>query len=204
MVSVNSTASSFLVKENHFDSNRMAGSVPVWKSTAGDADNLSSTNAEISLTESANPNIKPPSMSFGELLDVINPLQHLPLIGGVYRSMTGDEISPVAQIAGGTLYGGPIGGFISIIAAAMEEHTGKDMANAMVSEFKNHDIAYTIEEDDRMAGKKNTSTQPDSDDELTDHPITMASIQWYTPIEKHEPQLARVSSNSQTKWNFNG
>ena len=46
---------------------------------------------------------------FGNLLDVVNPLQHIPIISSAYRAITGDTISSVANIAGGFLFGGPIG-----------------------------------------------------------------------------------------------
>lgn len=42
-------------------------------------------------------------------VDTINPLQHIPFIGFLYRQITGDTITPDASFAGGMLYGGPIG-----------------------------------------------------------------------------------------------
>jgi len=45
----------------------------------------------------------------------------------LYRSITGDEIDPAAKIAGGTLYGGPIGAIASLIDVAVEHGTGKDI-----------------------------------------------------------------------------
>lgn len=46
-------------------------------------------------------------LTFGDLLDVINPLQHIPMVSSIYRAVTGDEISPGARVAGGALYGAP-------------------------------------------------------------------------------------------------
>lgn len=40
-------------------------------------------------------------LTFGEFLDVINPLQHLPIISSIYRAATGDEISLGARLLGG-------------------------------------------------------------------------------------------------------
>ena len=48
-------------------------------------------------------------LGFGDLLDVINPLQHLPVVGTIYRALTGDTMSEAARMAGGALYGGPFG-----------------------------------------------------------------------------------------------
>ena len=53
----------------------------------------------------------PDGITFSGLLDVLNPLQHLPMIAEFYRSMTRDKISPGARLAGGALYGGGPWGF---------------------------------------------------------------------------------------------
>src|SRR3546814_6236130 len=45
-------------------------------------------------------------LTFGDFLDIINPLQHIPLVSTLYRAITGDEISPHARILGATLFGG--------------------------------------------------------------------------------------------------
>ncbi len=62
-------------------------------------------------------------LSFADLLDVINPLHHLPVIGELYRSITGDTISAPARMAGGTIYGGPIGFVSSLVNTVVEEAT---------------------------------------------------------------------------------
>lgn len=62
--------------------------------------------------QASSPDFKPfgdDGLTFDDLLDVINPLQQLPVIGSLYRWLTGDQISPAARIAGGALFGGPIG-----------------------------------------------------------------------------------------------
>lgn len=64
--------------------------------------------------------------SFFDLLDVINPLQHIPLISSIYRKLSGDEIGLAARIIGGALFGGPFGLFNAALTAAVEETTGKE------------------------------------------------------------------------------
>ena len=66
--------------------------------------------------------------SFADLLDVINPLQHIPLVSSIYRRLTGDEISPHARIIGATLYGGPLGLVIATQVALVEQASGKSIA----------------------------------------------------------------------------
>lgn len=74
--------------------------------------------------------------TFGDLVDLINPLQHIPFVSTVYRAITGDEISPAARMAGGAVLGGIVGLVASGINAAIEAGTGKDVgehALAMLS-----------------------------------------------------------------------
>ena len=65
--------------------------------------------------------------SFADILDVINPLQHLPVVSTLYREFSGDTLSAGARIRGGTLFGGPIGLFASIVSSIIEGETGGDI-----------------------------------------------------------------------------
>jgi hypothetical protein len=56
--------------------------------------------------------------TFGDIIDIINPLQHIPIVNSIYRKISGDTIAPAMEIAGGALFGGPIGAFTSMISAA--------------------------------------------------------------------------------------
>ena len=70
--------------------------------------------------------------TFNDLVDILNPLHHLPLISGLYRSLTGDEISPHARVMGGFLYGGASGLMRAGLEAAVVQETGQDLtAQAM-------------------------------------------------------------------------
>lgn len=61
------------------------------------------------------------------VIDVINPLQHLPVVSTFYRHITGDEINPVARIAGDALFGGPLGAVVGLADVSLEKMTGKDI-----------------------------------------------------------------------------
>ena len=67
------------------------------------------------------------SFSFADLIDTINPLQHIPVVATAYRELTGDEMSPQARMAGGALYGGPIGFVASMVDSAIDMATGNDI-----------------------------------------------------------------------------
>jgi hypothetical protein len=63
----------------------------------------------------------PGEISFGEFLAGLNPLHHLPVIGTIYREVTGERIAPVMQVLGGGLFGGPLGMLSSAVMAALDE-----------------------------------------------------------------------------------
>lgn len=65
--------------------------------------------------------------SFRDLVDIINPLQHIPVISTLYRKITGDALAPLPRIAGGALFGG-IAGVVSAVAnLVVNEATGRDI-----------------------------------------------------------------------------
>ncbi|GAA4253951.1 hypothetical protein GBZ26_02380 [Azospirillum formosense] len=72
-------------------------------------------------------------MSFGDFLDIINPLQHIPLVNTIYREITGDTIKPSSKVIGGILFGGPLGGMASIANAVVEQAQGKDIGEQIMA-----------------------------------------------------------------------
>ena len=73
--------------------------------------------------------------SFGDLVDVLNPLQHIPVVSTLYRRLTGDEIDPMSRVAGGALFGGWIGGVASVANALIERATGDDLGGHIATAF---------------------------------------------------------------------
>jgi len=78
------------------------------------------------------------SFSFWDILDAINPLQHIPVISTIYRKITGDDMGYAARIAGDTLYGGLFGSLISSLVSAVanvfvDSTTGKDIGEHMIA-----------------------------------------------------------------------
>ncbi len=68
--------------------------------------------------------------AFDTLLSELNPLQYLPVIGSIYRAVTGDTISEEARTVGSLvvsgLTGGPVGVAMNIAELAVEKVTGLD------------------------------------------------------------------------------
>ena len=70
---------------------------------------------------------------FANMLDVVNPLEHLPIVSTIYHAITGNQSGDVEKIAGDTLYGGPIGLLSSVADVAFEKITGKDFGDTMLA-----------------------------------------------------------------------
>jgi hypothetical protein len=71
--------------------------------------------------------------SFKDMLDIINPLQQIPIVGTIYRAMTGDTISAASKLAGGALYGGPLGFMASLADEIVQTQTGQDVGSNLLS-----------------------------------------------------------------------
>lgn len=73
----------------------------------------------------------PTRIGAADILDIINPLQHLPLVSTLYRDMTGDAIKPGPRMIGGAVFGGGMGLASSSVNAVVEAETGKDITGNM-------------------------------------------------------------------------
>lgn len=74
------------------------------------------------------------SFSFSDILDIINPLHHIPFISTLYRAISGDKIGGVARFNGGAIYS-RFGGIDSLISS---------MVNAVVGLFTGKDIGEHV------------------------------------------------------------
>jgi len=72
------------------------------------------------------------------LWDVVNPLQHIPVVSAIYRHVTGDTISPGAHFIGDALYGGVIGGAVAAADIAYQKTTGKDVGETVIASLTGH------------------------------------------------------------------
>ena len=68
-------------------------------------------------------------LNFDDFLDLINPLQHLPIISTFYRAVTGDEISIGSRVLGGALFGGIIGFVAAMVNAFIADTTARTSAS---------------------------------------------------------------------------
>ena len=123
-----------------FDLNdRTAGPIPTFGSMVHETALAAQTNTYAPAAQNAKAgesNVKPDiaypagedEFSFGDVIDMINPLQHLPVVGMIYRKLTGDVIKPMSNIIGGAIFGGPVGAVSGVVNAVVQSTTGKDIA----------------------------------------------------------------------------
>ncbi len=71
--------------------------------------------------------------TFRDFVDIINPLQHIPLVSTVYRAATDDTLDPGARLLGGALFGGVGGLAAAIVNAVVEDETGADIGGNILA-----------------------------------------------------------------------
>ncbi len=74
-----------------------------------------------------------------DLLEVLNPLQHIPIVGMIYRAMTHDAIEPVERVVGDAIYGGLAGVASAVGELLFQKVTGKDVGETLAALFTGGD-----------------------------------------------------------------
>ena len=82
-------------------------------------------------------------ISFLDLIDVVNPLHHIPVVGPIYRNITGDVIDVLPRITGSTLFFGPIGAGLAAADVVLEESTGRDTGEHILAMLRDLAPAQT-------------------------------------------------------------
>ena len=122
---------------------RAAGPIPSWEKKPPKVQDLELVEGESSVytvgnsfrdtleeeqkePQNASSNTEEEPFGFFDLLDMVNPLQHIPILSFFYRAITGDQIKPISQIIGGGVFGGPLGAASGLVSAVIEDGTGKE------------------------------------------------------------------------------
>ncbi len=78
---------------------------------------------------------------FADILDIVNPLQHLPVISKYYRELTHDEVSEGSRMFGGLMFGALSGGVNGLVAAltnsAVRHETQQDLGDYLITQAVN-------------------------------------------------------------------
>src|SRR4051812_28253589 len=83
---------------------------------------------------------------FNDFLDIINPLQHIPVVSTIYREITGDTMKPLASMAGGALFGGVMGFVGAAVDAIVQDATGEDIGTHVMATLGLHHEKESVAE----------------------------------------------------------
>jgi len=104
------------------------------------------------------------NLTFLDIVDAVNPLQHIPLISSIYRNISGDSISEVPKFVGGALYGGPLGLVAALGSYIIEAEKSKTQESkkapalaANDAQIKQQQINTGKDETFGVLGKKKTN-----------------------------------------------
>lgn len=70
---------------------------------------------------------------FRDLLDAINPLNHIPIISTLFSQATEHKASTASRLAGGALLGGPVGFAASLMDVVFEYATGSSTSDTIIA-----------------------------------------------------------------------
>lgn len=140
------------------ENDRMAGRVPVWGEPEGAKEEIAASldhalhvqdvqhsqpidNALSYAPSDTNIDHSNEEFGFADLLDMVNPLQQIPVVGSIYRHITGDEIKPISRIIGGAVYGGALGAASGLVSVIAEQETGDDITGNIIGFATGHRIS---------------------------------------------------------------
>jgi hypothetical protein len=131
--------------------------------------------------------------SFSDILDIINPLQHIPVISTLYQHLTGDKEGAVADLAGGMLWGGFIGLGAAVVNLIVQDNTGKSIGDNVVALFSDDDKNTAVASGDTpptpgtpvQSSQNNQATSPQSE------PVEISTLtETSQTTTSNEPPLA--------------
>lgn len=106
--------------------------------------------------------------TFDDVLDMFNPLHHLPVVSKFYREESHDEACEGSKLLGGVLFGGLLGGVTGVVSsianAAIRHETHQDMSEHLIDIAENSLESMTddaVKKTDKTAHLSNsTDTNP--------------------------------------------
>ncbi|MCK5661985.1 MAG: hypothetical protein KAI17_00795, partial [Thiotrichaceae bacterium] len=74
--------------------------------------------------------------TFGDVIDMFNPLQHLPVVSTYYREQANDDACEGSRLIGGILFGGLFGGATGVVSSlansALRHETHQDVSEHLL------------------------------------------------------------------------
>jgi hypothetical protein len=129
---------------------------------------------------------------FTDILAVINPLQHIPIVGMIYRAVTGDTIGNVARVVGDGLYGGLLGLASGVVDVASLETTGKDVGQHVIDTLE--DIGDVFGPSTPAAAPTSSAPTPSTPAQAVPDPALVAAVGQALKDPPALPQLGSATT----------
>lgn len=150
---------------------------------------------------------------FGDLIDLVNPLQHIPGISIIYRHITGDKIDPGARLIGAGLFGGLGGATAAMVNIIVSDITGKDIGENIISAFGTKNSEIRISQPQPSEAMKSVTKSPKTPGKSiipnveprshADPPSIKPSIGSLWEIPSSVVTIAKKTPDSQSQMKFN-
>lgn len=146
---------------------------------------------------------------FKDLIDMVNPLHHIPVVGHVYRELSGDQIKPIGKIVGSAAFGGPLGIATALIDSVVTNETGQDMASNAIDVALGKGIGKKPEPVSTFAQIETAASKPQTAKQATksitnDAAMTQALLA-YSNLSANDDNntISRLSSATSGSYNYN-
>lgn len=150
--------------------------------------------------------------TFGDVIDMINPMQHIPIVSKYYREQTSDDASEGSRLVGGALFGGLLGGVTGLVtsianaAVRHETHQGVGEQLLAIAEDSIEDLgafsAHNSESSEPMHFNKDNQSMAQSISMANeeDNPFFAAILN--DNSNEHSPyqEFQHASINRTTTW----
>ena len=122
-------------------------------------------------------------LKFSDLVDMFNPLEHIPVLSSIYRSIVGEEINPVSRVVGDVVYGGVfgigsavLGGMGAVADAELAQGTGKDSSGQIIAALfgPDDDKQNPIQLADAASANTSSAAKQSSSNHATTQKIELA------------------------------
>ncbi len=126
-------------------------------------------------------------LRFADVIDAVNPLQHIPVGSWAYRALTGDPIAGAAKMVGGALFGGPVGFMLATADNLWERASGRDARDTLFALEKGHDRSAALPAGAQVAQNDRTDTR----EQPTERPVGETQAE-KRPTDQPVSALARA------------
>ena len=119
--------------------------------------------------------------TFGDVLDMVNPLHHIPVLSRYYEKTSNDDACEGARLVGGIIYGGLIGGVSGILSSLFNSAVRTETRHDMVD----HLIAMSEVNEKQQKNVLAAQASIDTAMNLSEQPVQVVRITESNPFFAH-------------------